>query len=136
MWRLKGKRREGSQGQKTGKHLHFSGRRSLKNLPGRLRRYNWKGRKQNPRVEPLHQSLKKDVIKGIRWSLGIPITQDKSASIPAGSTKESSGALAEIGSPAQSDGRLTLSMFICPSNSLPSHKSTRQRHSWESSVQS
>ena len=39
------KGREGSQGQKIGKHLHVSDRKSLKSLPRRLRRYSWSGRK-------------------------------------------------------------------------------------------
>lgn len=45
----------------------------------------------------------------------LPVAQDKSVLVPAGSAEESSSILAETGSPAQCDRRAT----ICPTCSLP-----------------
>lgn len=79
---------------------------------------------KNPeRLESQQPSLEKDVIDSITCSLDIPIAQDKSISIPAGSSEESSSTLAEAGFAAQSDSRATLCLSVYP---IPSKATQHQ----------
>lgn len=67
MWKIGRKERDDKGSlDKIGKHLYFSGRKSLKSLQRRLRRYSWRGRKQKPRESGVSAvEFKEDVFNGV-----------------------------------------------------------------------